>query len=154
MLTHLDQPSDSGARPNAGSFACEVVPERHTARVVVIGELDIATRPELAARLDELRSVGFESVVLDLRRLTFLDCRGLRLIHEWSTSAARGTFAFQVIPGPPAVQRIFELTRTASDIDFVPPAPSALSAQRRRAATQRRSGRRRTRPGGARGRRS
>jgi anti-anti-sigma factor len=48
--------------------------------------------------------------VLDLRGLTFMDSSGLHLITRWVNEASQDGFAFELEPGPPAVQRIFELT--------------------------------------------
>ena len=59
-----------------------------------MGELDIATVPQLEATIHELVESGFDHVVLDLANVE----DGLRL---------------QVRPGPPAVQKIFTLSGTA-----------------------------------------
>jgi anti-anti-sigma factor len=82
---------------------------------VPAGELDIATVPAVDAQLGELRDAGFLRLVLDLRQVTFMDVRGLRLILDWSQA---GGVAFAVIPGPPQVQRIFTLTATAGLVTF------------------------------------
>jgi anti-anti-sigma factor len=47
--------------------------------------------------------------VLDLGGLTFMDSSGLHLIMRWANEASKDGFAFEVEPGPPTVQRIFEL---------------------------------------------
>jgi anti-anti-sigma factor len=70
-------PRDSSDRT---ALACEVVPERELVRVRPVGELDMATVPVLEAQIRELRGAGFRSVVLDLRKLEFMDATGLSLI--------------------------------------------------------------------------
>jgi len=79
-----------------------------------VGELDLATTPRLAEAIDELRDSGFDHVVLDLRGVTFVDSTGLRLI----LSLAASPLTLELIPGPPAVQRIFETTRTLERLPF------------------------------------
>jgi anti-sigma B factor antagonist len=91
-------------------YRCEVFPERDRVRIAPIGELDIATAPQLEATIRELVESGFDQVVLDLAKVEFLDSTGLRLILRWHASAAEDRLRFQVLPGPPAVQKIFSLT--------------------------------------------
>jgi anti-sigma B factor antagonist len=99
---------------------CEVVSTQDAARLVVIGEFDLAAAPIVDKRLKALRDAGFRRLVLDLRRVTFMDASGLRLILAWSALVqVDGLVAFQVIPGPRAVQRVFALTATAGRITFV-----------------------------------
>jgi anti-sigma B factor antagonist len=103
-----------------GRAFCEVEPHRDAAHVLAIGELDIATAPIVDAQLDDLHRAGFRRLVLDLRRVTFMDVRGLRVVLEWAAGAERdGVGSFAVIPGPSQVQRIFALTGTAGSVSFV-----------------------------------
>ena len=90
-------------------FYIDVHPEREVVRVVPVGELDLHTAPELEAQLHELRRSGFEQVVLDLRRLRFVDSSGIRVIvteHRFAGDNDRG---FSLIAGRPAVQRALEV---------------------------------------------
>ena len=49
--------------------------------VRVVGEVDVATAPELLAAL--LHTIGTSRAVeVDLRRVTFIDCVGLRAVWE------------------------------------------------------------------------
>jgi anti-anti-sigma factor len=59
---------------------CTVVAERHgaDARVVVRGELDLATAMRLEGTLARLAKTGL--VVLDLRDVTLVDSTGLRMV--------------------------------------------------------------------------
>lgn len=92
-------------------FHIDVHPERDVVRVVPVGELDLATAPELEAQLNELDRSGFERLVLDLRRLRFVDSAGIRVIvgaHQHADAGAAGR-EFSLIGGPPAVQRALEV---------------------------------------------
>jgi anti-anti-sigma factor len=90
-------------------FHIDVHPERDVVRVVPVGELDLATAPELEAQLHELRTSGFERLVLDLRQLRFVDSSGIRVIVTEDQHAGAHDRGFSLIGGPPAVQRALEL---------------------------------------------
>ncbi len=90
-------------------FRIDVNPQQGAVHVVPIGELDVDTTHELQARLDELRSSGFEDVVLDLRKLTFLETTGIALLVAEAERARSIGFSFDVIEGQPAIQRVLDL---------------------------------------------
>jgi anti-anti-sigma factor len=98
--------------PLATPYRCEVFPERDRVRIAPVGELDIATAPQLEDTIRGLVESGFDQVVLDLANVEFLDSTGLRVILRWHASAEGDRRRFQVWPGPPAVQKIFSLTGT------------------------------------------
>ena len=91
-------------------FQVDVHPERETVRVAPAGELDLATRRELEAELAQLRDSGFRQVVLDLRRLTFMDSSGVALILAEDRCARSNGHDFSLISGPPQIQRVLEIT--------------------------------------------
>ena len=90
-------------------FHCEVVPDGDVVHIRPVGELDLATAPMLAGPLTELSSNGHGKVVLDLAGLTFVDSSGMRVIVEAYHTAARHRVALEILPGPPNVQRAFQL---------------------------------------------
>jgi len=94
-------------------FRCEVTPERDRVVVAPRGELDMATVDAVEQELRRLIQSGFRLVVLDLGGLSFMDSTGLHLVARWSAEASRDGFAFEVEPGPRAVQRVFELSGMA-----------------------------------------
>ena len=83
----------------------------------VQGEIDLATVATLAAHLDQVCERE-SAITVDLRRVTFLDCLGLRellVLHEEGlASGCRVAF----IQGPTHVRRIFELTGTLDRLSF------------------------------------
>lgn len=94
--------------------------------VTVQGELDIATVDLLSDRLAEIceRAVA---ITVDLRRVSFLDCVGLRLLLAvYADGAARGCDV-DFIQGPRAVQRVFELTGTLETLPFTEPGAAAAA---------------------------
>ena len=115
MLTSMSPERDEFA-----PFHCEVEPERGRVRVMPHGELDLATAPEVERRLRELRESGFDHVVLDLRELVFIDSTGLRVVMREDAAARADGRTFALIPGPPAVQRIFEVACVSDQLTFLP----------------------------------
>jgi len=105
--------------PDADGIRCEIVREGDAGRVGVRGALDLATVPILEAELAALRHAGFRRVILDLSELGFMDSTGLRCILERDAEARQDGFSFALIAGPPAVQRVFEVTGMATRLTFV-----------------------------------
>src|SRR5829696_515974 len=101
-----------------GPFRCELEPERTRVRVRPIGEIDMATTPEVETHLSDLAAAGFEQVTLDLSAVSFLDSTGLRMILEWDARSRADGFSFSLVAGPPTVQRLFDLTDTTARLSF------------------------------------
>lgn len=69
------------------------------ALVAVVGELDLETAPELRERLTAIVAGGATAVVVDLRRVTFMDSVGLAaVLHARSRLAGGGRLALVVAP--------------------------------------------------------
>jgi anti-sigma B factor antagonist len=103
------------------TFRCELIPERDRVRVAPAGELDIATAPQLEHAVKELLASGFGHVIVDLTDVEFLDSNGLRVIMRLHATSAEGSLRLEFKPGPPAVQRIFELSGIADALTFIRP---------------------------------
>jgi anti-sigma B factor antagonist len=117
----LKTPQQDGWQP----FRCDVEADRGMVRVVPHGELDVATAPEVDRHLRELAESGFDNVVLDLRALEFMDSTGLRLIMRADAVARADGATFTLIPGPPGVMRVFEVSGVWELLTFSPPARPA-----------------------------
>lgn len=106
--------------PSLDYFRCEVQPERSAARVFALGSLDVSTVPVLDAQLRELSEAGFRRLIVDLSRLGFMDSSGLRLLLKWNGDAHAEGYAIELVPGPQAVQRVFDITGTSHLLRFAP----------------------------------
>jgi anti-anti-sigma factor len=109
--------------PPPTEFEVEVAHERGAEGVVTIrptGELDIATAASLERALIEDRSRG-DRVVLDLAALEFIDSTGLRAIVRGAEAARRDGWELRLRPGPPAVQRVFEIAGVLGALPFGAP---------------------------------
>ena len=87
---------------------------QHTVRTV--GELDLATAPELEAVLSRLDSP--HALTLDLSGVTFMDCCGLRSVLSLGKACEKPACDFRLIPGQSQVQRLFELTGLLDVLPF------------------------------------
>jgi anti-sigma B factor antagonist len=78
--------------------------------LAVSGELDIATAPGLRERLGAAVDSGMTRIVVDLRRVTFMDSIGLAaVVHARSRLRAGGRLALVVAPDSYA-QLLLEMT--------------------------------------------
>ena len=102
-------------------FRCDVEPHRDVVRLVLTGDFELASAPEVAGALLELREVGFEAIELDLHRVTFVDSSAVRLILQADDAARAAGHRFTIVPGPPPVQRVFELCGLVDRLSFCRP---------------------------------
>ena len=86
--------------------------------VVPAGELDLSCVDALDDQVRELRAAGFDRITVDLRRLTFIDSTGLRILLSLRNDAKRRRQSLTLIRGPRTVQRVFELTATGPLFDW------------------------------------
>jgi anti-sigma B factor antagonist len=105
-----------GIEPPGLDLALE--PDRERVIVRPLGEIDIANVHLLDAEVQELLDRGFDALVVDLSDVTFIDVRGVRLILELSQRMGP---ALSVVPGPPSVQRAFEVCGLTAVIPFATP---------------------------------
>jgi anti-anti-sigma factor len=99
-------------------FSCKVIPEGDVVIVAPRGELDMATAGAIEQELRQLRRKEVRHIVLDLGGLSFMDSSGLHLVLRWSADASQDGFEFELEPGPPAVQRVFELAAVPDSLPF------------------------------------
>ncbi|HEX6712188.1 MAG TPA: STAS domain-containing protein [Thermoleophilaceae bacterium] len=88
-------------------------------RVALFGEADLVAVEEINQRLLAVQHGGVRHVVLDLRRLTFVDSSALRLILVWDAEYERDEISFTILPGPPAVHRVFEIAGVLERLPFI-----------------------------------
>jgi anti-sigma B factor antagonist len=116
----------SAAEPRGNALATgiafDVAVERdgRDVRVAPSGELDLSTAGVLADHLGPETCDGHDRVVLDLRGVEFMDSTGLRLILTTDARLRAAGQELRLVPGPPIVQRIFELTHLHTVLQFEP----------------------------------
>ena len=87
-------------------------------RVMLSGELDMATAPQLADALAEAPR-DCVALIVDLSELAFMDSTGLKTILSAHARFAEAGCRLVLIAGRPQVQKVFELTGTQERLEFV-----------------------------------
>ena len=88
--------------------------------VALRGELDVLATAVLEPELAQLAcEPGIGGVALDLRTLDFLDTNGLRTLVAAGELLEANERRLVLVRGPSPVQRVFELTRMADQLEFV-----------------------------------
>jgi anti-anti-sigma factor len=93
-------------------------------RLVVSGELDLATAEELEYQLKQLESSEPGLLVLDLRELDFMDSTGLRAVIAADSRARERGARLVVVRAPDEVDRVFRLTRMDQHLELVDEPPA------------------------------
>jgi anti-anti-sigma factor len=92
-------------------------------RLVVSGELDLASAEELEAHLVQLEASEPDVLVLDLRELDFMDSTGLRTVIAADARAKDRGGRLVVVRAPEEVDRVFRLTRMDQHLELVDQPP-------------------------------
>ena len=117
-------PGDNEERlpePQPGQLDMQVFVTGGEQTVRIAGELDIATHTLLANAIDGMDIEAAHVITLDMRRLRFLDSSGLRVILLLQEYCERAATELRIIPGPRAVQRVFEITGVLGSLPFRQP---------------------------------
>jgi anti-sigma B factor antagonist len=109
-------PEESPGASNSLEFALE--PVSQGVRVRIMGELDLATAPELDRLLDGLADDRHDRVLLDLSDVKFMDSTGLASIVRAHRSADANGHRVALRRGSPQVQRLFEITGMLDRLAF------------------------------------
>ncbi len=102
-------------------FSISVIPARSEVIVVPVGELDLASAKRVEQAVRELRSTGFDDIVLDLRQVEFIDVSGLRMLLALRDDAERDGQGLTLLAAPERAQRIFDLTGTRASFAWRQP---------------------------------
>ncbi len=86
-------------------FRVEVHTERGRVVVAPCGDVDVETVAAVRRILEDLRLSGWAHVVLDTRRISFIDSSGLRMLLEEHRAGAAPERSFAIVPGSRAVAR-------------------------------------------------
>jgi anti-anti-sigma factor len=118
-------------RPDWSGFEIEFEPSGRT--VSVSGELDSGTSDELLQTVHD-RLVGLDSLVLDLRRVAFIDSTGTRAIILLERESARRGVRLEVVPPPQEVTALLRLAGVTERIHLAssPDQPAVAEGFRER----------------------
>jgi anti-sigma B factor antagonist len=100
-------------------FRVDVSEEGEGTVISLSGELDLASSPALEEALDRVFTSGSGPIVVDLRRLDFMDSTGLSIIVRAHNRAAEAERRLFVARGPAQVQRLLALTGVAERLSLI-----------------------------------
>ncbi len=101
------------------NFGVEVRDDERAVVIGVSGELDLASSPELEAELERGTSSDVELLIIDLRKLEFMDSTGLSVLVRAHQKATERGKRLAVVKGPQQVQRLLSLTGVADRLTVV-----------------------------------
>ena len=107
----------SGTPSNPG-FDLHVERRGSAAILRLSGELDITGADRLETRIKELADDSPDIVVIDLRKVSFMDSTGLRSLLRARALGSEEGWSLTLIRGPKPVHRVLELTRMDEVFDF------------------------------------
>jgi stage II sporulation protein AA (anti-sigma F factor antagonist) len=88
-------------------------------RVALVGELDIASAPHFEEGLTKVEGDNPGVLVLDLRRVEFIDSTGLRAVIAADERARSAGRRFVIVRGTAAVERVFSVTQLDQRLEIV-----------------------------------
>jgi len=98
-----------GSIPAIQEFEVSVTHGGACTIVAIQGELCLATVPALAERVAEASGGRFEQLVLDLRKVTFIDSTGIRQLLEAEAAAKAAGQGFAIVLEGGQPERVLEL---------------------------------------------
>lgn len=86
--------------------------------IALMGEVDMVAAPEFEEAVRRLCVAGTTRIVLDLRKVTFIDSTGLRAMLTADGLCRQHRCELSLIPGSEQVQGLFEMTGVAGLLPF------------------------------------
>ena len=98
-----------------------------TSIVEVIGEVDMATAPQLAHAIESVHGEA-RLVVVNLSWVTFLDSSALNVLLHCQRDLAERDVGFRIVsPADHAVRRVFEITHLTGPLNVVASLDDAIA---------------------------
>ena len=108
--------------------------EGETARLVLSGELDLATVPRVQQAVDATLAEGARTLVVDLSGLGFIDSSGLRLFIVLHQRAGAEGWRLSLIRPQKQAMTVFEVSGLEENLPFSESARPAMTARSREEA--------------------
>lgn len=118
MTTMQSNQPRAAPADQAHAFELQQVVRATCHTLVLTGELDLASAPALATAVAHIRMDRSTQLVLDLRKLSFIDSTGIRAVLVTRELCAECSCEFSLIPGPPRVRRVFEVCGLLDRLPF------------------------------------
>jgi anti-sigma B factor antagonist len=108
-----------GADAMRPDFTLDVAPSDDRMVLRARGEIDLATAPELQSRAVSLLEQGHKHVVVDLRRVSFIDSMGISALILATRRARELGARFSVILGEKSAMRALDIAGVLDMLDLV-----------------------------------
>jgi anti-anti-sigma factor len=95
------------------NFGLETETQGNSVLVTIRGDLDIQVAEHVAEELGRVESTNPDVLVLDLRRLSFMDSSGMAIVAAARARAAAAGRRFAIVAPPAGVKRAFEVSGLA-----------------------------------------
>ena len=119
--------------PNDLECLTVVVREEGTTAVIELhGEWDLAGLPSIRQAIARVMYGMPDCIVLDLSRLGFIDSSGMHAAIELTKRASAQNTRLLIVPGPEAVQRMFEIAGLLERLPFIEKRPNGRRVARPR----------------------
>lgn len=106
---------------HAGAEELQIVvsDDATTTTLALIGEWDLAQRAATRDVVEDVLARRPGRMVLDLRRVSFIDSSGVHAVVQLVDWAARLKIDLVIVPGPRAVHRVFEVCELIERLPFI-----------------------------------
>ncbi|HEY4426592.1 MAG TPA: STAS domain-containing protein [Solirubrobacteraceae bacterium] len=90
-----------------------------TGRVTVVGEIDIATAPQVQDAVEAMLAERVGELLIDLRDLAFIDSSGLRLLIALNNRATADGWKLSLTRPSDRSMSVFQITGADENLPFV-----------------------------------
>jgi len=123
----IDIPGATKVSRGSGALRMRSARDGDTHVIELAGELDLATAADVDRELRRVELSDARVIAVDLRKLTFIESTGVRLIVEAQRMSHAGN-RLVFVRGSRAVQRLFEICDVADRLPLVDQLPSERAA--------------------------
>ena len=88
--------------------------------VVIEGEVDMSTSPELRDHLIRLFQNGTSHVIVELSEVTYIDSSGIATLIEGLQLSRKHNIRYSLVGARPSVEAVFELAYLKGVFEMVP----------------------------------
>ena len=87
--------------------------------LALAGDFDLAAIDKFETSLRRVEAESPHSIVIDLSKLEFMDSSGLRALVVADRRAHSAQRRLAIVPGPPTVRRVFEITQLDQELELI-----------------------------------
>jgi anti-anti-sigma factor len=126
--------STNGPKKSPFVFRIDATEQGATSTIELEGEWDLSRQAATTNAIAQVLDRRPACLVLDLSRLSFIDSSGVHVLIDTSSRCAKQGARLVIIPGPRAVQRVFEICGLIDVLPFADHDPQTSATKAREAA--------------------